>query len=284
MSRLIFNFQDLYGNNPRGTLDIRLKHTILNNSASAEIEATNTLVVNDLEQGTYHIQIFPSHYQDHSYFLMINEGVTKVENKSLLFKIKKIKNVVFPSYQALPNELQQVLTHNKTNVEGLEGQKGQTLYNNLDMVQKAGLLNLHTKMTHTKLLNNRNVFSYVESLRRVRGDRVFFNVNKDLRDSVKNSVQMGFFDNVLGALHTPPQGFDLLESFKTPDEKGNLQLTFFGNSQQEFIVDADIDESSGLGHIIEVIRNIGDRDTNPFDIHQILFKEQGLNTGYKIEV
>ena len=242
------------------------------------------MVVNDLEPGLYQIQVFPSHYQDLAYFLRINEGVVTTEREVLAFRIKKIKNINFPLYQTLSNELKQVLSNAKTNVEGLGGQKGAALYNNLDMVQKAGLLNLYTKMANTNLLNGTSVFSYVESLRRVRGDRVFFNVDKALRDGVKNSAQMGLFDDVSGALHTPPQGFRLLESFKTPDEKGNLQLTFFGNAQQEFIVDADIDEASGIGHIIEVIRNIGDRDTNPFDIHQILLQEQGLDTGYRIEV
>src|SRR5262249_13544451 len=109
---------------------------------------------------------------------------------------------------------------------GNEDKKGADLYAVLDDVRRAGLLNTYTKMKATRFENGRDVFAYVSSVLRIRGARFFATAQKELRDEVKNSIHSRLFQEVSGALHTPPPGFTLTDSFKTLDRYGNLQLPF----------------------------------------------------------
>ena len=77
----------------------------------------------------------------------------------------------------------------------------------------------------------------------------------------------------------------MLESFKSFDLYGNLQLTFLERAGGELLVDADIDEAAGLLHLFHVLRNALTSDaTHPYDIHEILTFHQALNTGYRLVV
>ena len=122
--------------------------------------------------------------------------------------------------------------------------------------------------------------------RGIRGDRFFARVRSSLRDEVKNSQASNLFHEVPGLLHAPPPGFALVDSFKTFDPFGNLQLTFFNKpGTLEFIVDADIDDAQGLEHITQIVdHTLVGTDTNPFDIHEILLATQHLNPGYDLVV
>ncbi|UCF05887.1 MAG: hypothetical protein JSV33_02290 [bacterium] len=75
---------------------------------------------------------------------------------------------------------------------------------------------------------------------------MFANVDVRLRDLVKEAINEGDFDNVSGSEHTPPPGLHRAGSFKTPDDYGNLQLTFFASDDAplRFKVDADFHLSS----------------------------------------
>jgi hypothetical protein len=156
----------------------------------------------------------------------------------------------------------------------------------LEPIKLAGLFNLHAKMNTTIFQNGKTVFSYVNSLTRIRGDRIFAFIQKDLRDEVKNAVITGQFSEVSGALHTPPPNFIQAGSFKTSEQYGNLQLTFFSNPNTlDFIVDADIDDANGLQHIFQVAQNeLTGSTTHPYDIHEILIYEQQIDPGYQLVV
>jgi len=69
-------------------------------------------------------------------------------------------------------------------------------------------------------------------------------------------------------------------SFKTPDPMGNLQLTFAQNTKKNMAVDADLDDHQGLKHAFDVIKHKFSGDTNPYGIHQVLVKFQGIDPGY----
>ncbi len=192
--------------------------------------------------------------------------------------------IAAPDFEELPNDLQDLLK-NSPNVEGLEGKAGGDLFAALDDIQKAGLLNIYAKMQHTAFQNKRSVFTYVNSLNRVRGDRFFAHIDKALRDATINSVASNLFQDISGELHTPPPNFVLTDSFKTLDHYGNLQLTFFNNpATLEFILDTDIDDAQGIEHIFQVIRNVFTGATNPYDIHEILIEFQNIDPGYQLVV
>ena len=192
--------------------------------------------------------------------------------------------IAAPDFGGLADDLQTLL-ENSPRVEGLEGKVGAELYRALSNIQKAGLLNLHAKMQHTAFDNKRMIFSYINSLNRIRGDRFFAGVDKDLRDTTINAISDDLFHEVSGELHTPPPGFVAASSYKTLDHYGNLQLTFFSNpATLEFIVDADIDDPQGIEHIFQVVGNVFKGATNPYDIHEILLEFQNSDPGYQLIV
>ena len=155
-----------------------------------------------------------------------------------------------------------------------------------DPVRKAGLLNLFAKMEATFFPIGRSVFSHVQSFTRLRGDRIFAHVRKELRDEVKNGVLSHMFKKVDDSLHTPPPNFQHADSFKSFEPYGNLQLTFFSNpATLEFIVDADIDDAEGILHLFQVLDHaLTAGETNPYDIHEILVYYQHIDPGYQLVV
>ena len=134
--------------------------------------------------------------------------------------------------------------------------------------------------------NGRDVFYYIQSLTRLRGDRFFAKVEGYLRDETKNSIAYELFYEAPGQMHTPPPGFTLADSFKTFDPYGNLQLTFFCKEETlEFLIDADIDDAQGIGHIFQVLGHLlTGGETHPYDIHEILIYHQKIDAHYEFVV
>jgi hypothetical protein len=77
------------------------------------------------------------------------------------------------------------------------------------------------------------------------------------------------------------------QSFKTRDAHANLQVTFMQQVETgRLAADIDIDESSGIEHGFEVIRNaIFKKRTNPYLIHEFMLsadlKKRTLDPGYE---
>jgi hypothetical protein len=160
------------------------------------------------------------------------------------------------------------------------------LYEAFDDIRRAGFLNITSKMAATMFPRERSVLSFALGLTRLRGDRLFARVEPTLRDETKNSIATGLFHEVSGSLHTPPPTFQSAGAFKTLDQYGNLQLTFFSNPiTLEFVVDVDIDDAQGIGHVFQVLRNtLSGSETHPYDIHEILRYYQKLDPGYRLVV
>ncbi len=195
---------------------------------------------------------------------------------------ERVRAVRFPPYDSVHAELQRVLA--ASTVEGVEGQ-GAALYDQLTDTQKAGLFNLFAKMFNVGFDERRTVWTFVDRLFRVRADRIFVDVQPALRDLVKGAVSGGRFRKVPSKLHTPPPGFEQAGSFKTSEEYGNLQLTFFSSMTPPLVfkVDADIDDAAGLGHVFQVMRNwLTKGTTHPYDIHQILVFRQEVALPYDL--
>lgn len=195
---------------------------------------------------------------------------------------ERVRAARFPEYDKVAPELKRVLERSR--VEGVNGQ-GEPLYAGLTPLQKAGLFNLFGKMNGFGFDEQRTIWTFVDSIFRVRADRVFADVQPALRDLVKGAVATERFRKVSGSLHTPPLGFGHAGSFKTAEQYGNLQLTFFASvaAPLTFKVDADIDDAAGLGHAFQVIRNFVTKGTtHPYDIHQILAFRQEVFLPYDL--
>lgn len=233
--------------------------------------------------GIYSLKVMPENYRPISRFITVQE--TGKDNLVIMLPVDpvKVKRVVFKAYDQLPIDLRIVLERTATGAGELRS--GEEYYRLLTEHEKAGLFNIYAKMKATLLENRRNAFEYVNSLNRVLPARFYANVSSEMFDEVRDMSETGkVFDRVSGALHKIPDNHRQTGSFKTRDKYGNLQLTFsqhleYGSS----IVDADIDNSSGIEHIFDVIANeIGDRDSHPYEIREILLKTQNLDPGYEL--
>jgi len=251
------------------------------------LHATRLLSITDLDitqNGFYHVQVFPPRYRPVSQFVLIND--CKVSNQSFVFPIDphKVAGIGAPDFAALPDDLRMVLEN--SDLETHVGLRGQALYAALDDPRKACLLNLTSKMRHTVFQNGRDVLSYLTSLVQLIGDRVFANVQTALHDETKNSVFSQLFHSAPDVLHTPLPGFTLIDSFKTPDHYGNLQLTFSRNETTgALMADIDIDDAQGIEHIFQVVSHrITGIQTNPYDIHEIMLEYQKIDPGYTLIV
>jgi len=196
---------------------------------------------------------------------------------------ERVASVTFHAYATLPPAVRAVLEASA--VETLPGRSGAALYEALPDLPRAGLLNLVAKMGRTPLPGGGTVLDQVDSLYRVRGDRVFANVEVGLRDLVVTAAAEQVFRPVPGSLHTPDPDFRLVDSYKTFDAYGNLQVTFFSSlaAPLRFRADIDIDDAAGIAHVFQVLGHwISGTDTHPYDIHEILLFHQRLDPGYRL--
>lgn len=236
-----------------------------------------------VEGQPYIVKVFPLRHRPVAQFAMAgpDSDPTPVQLHCPLHP-ERVRSVTFPAYEALDPELVRVLEC--STVEGVTG-RGPALYGALTDTQKAGLFNLFAKMHGFGFDECRTVWSLVDALFRVRTDRIFVDVQPALRDLVKGAVAADRFREVSGSLHTPPPGYGQAGSFKTAEQYGNLQLTFFSSLEAplRFRVDADIDDAAGLGHVFQVMRNwLTHGTTHPYDIHQILVFRQEASLPYQL--
>lgn len=236
-----------------------------------------------IEGQPYAVRVFPSRHRPVAQFVMAgpDDRPATVELHSPIHP-ERVRTATFPEYANLDAELRRVLE--ASTVEGVTGQ-GAALYAGLNDTQKAGLLNLYSKMSGFGFDEQRTVWSLVERAFRIRADRIFVDVNASLRDLVKSAIPSQRFREVNGSLHKAPLGYASCGSFKTAEHYGNLQLSFFSSLQppMTFKVDADIDDAAGLGHTFQVLRNfVTQGTTHPYDIHQILVYRQEVQLPYNL--
>ncbi len=278
---------DARGNPFPGKVTIDLKHTVLDRTRHITVNAATTPTIENLEStpdGRYMVRCSATGHHTVARFVQVLEGRTSVQAFTLPIKADGVKKLKFPDFKNLPDDLKTLLENSE--IAGLEAKRGAALYKALDELQCAGLLNIHAKMRATRFLNGSSVASAMQSLTRLRGDRFFAKVTTPLRDAVKNSLLNSLFEEVDGSLHEPPLGYERSDSFKTFDNFGNLQLTFFRKTDAlEFLVDADLDNARGIKHAFQVIDHaLTGGQTHPFDVHQLLLATQGVDPGYDLVV
>jgi hypothetical protein len=284
---LSLELRDVYGDLLKEKVDIILRHQVLSqvvkvsNNASTKIQIKG---LNGAPQGLYRIDIDPPSYQYVAQFINLKASGTTALEFTFPIDPSKVKAVKFPAFGSREADLQRVL-ENSEKVLGFEAKKGKALYDALDDIRRAGLLNITAKTRATLLTNGRTVLSYIQELREIRGDRFFAAVPKELREETKNSVSEGLFHSADESLHHPPANFSHAGSFKTPDHYGNLQLTFFMNDAGDCVADIDIDDAAGIEHVFQVLKNkLSGNPTHPYNIHEILVGFQHNDPGYSFQV
>jgi hypothetical protein len=236
----------------------------------------------------YRVQASARHYRHYSFFQSIQEDLVSASSDDIEFWVKPgdVSDILAPEFAALPDHVRTILTaanmrrhHSEDN--DLLGQSGESLYQTLGPLRKACLLNIAKKTAHH---TSDNCLPQIEALLVCRQDRFFAFVSSDLPAKLLNSP---LYKSAGGGLHKPLPGFAMTgESFKTHDPHANLQVTFMEHVETgRLAADIDIDESSGIEHGFEVIRNSasGGR-TNPYLIREFMLSAdrlgRSLDPGY----
>jgi hypothetical protein len=274
---------DVHGERLDEKVDIFLRHQTLNEvKAVRRADASKRLLIKHLRaapQGLYRLQIDAPSYRPVSWLVdIVASGVT---DRKIVLPVDpgKVIRLQCPDYDELPHA--HPLLEASGNAVNFTGKQGRELYEAVDDVRKAGLLNIITKSHLTRFASHGSVLSYFQELKELRGDRFYAVVSQELRENVKNSVQEDLFTPASDLLHRPPDGYQRAGSFKTPDPVGNLQLSFFAKDAH-WVADIDIDDAAGFGHAFQVVGNsISGQPTHPYDIHQVLIHRQAMDPGYR---
>jgi hypothetical protein len=273
---------DVHGDPLDEEVDVMLRRQATGQTSVVKALAGKSTKIAGLSNDVYLVQVDPPSYLAAGGFALVKPNGGEL---TLKFPIDptKVKSVVFPPFNKLSADGRRLLS-DTTNLLGFVGLSGASLYDALDDIRRAGLLNILTKSAWTVLTNGKTVSSYLHRLLELRGDRFHASVPQELREEAKNGVQAGHFTEEPSGLHHPPAGFDRAGSFKSRDHYGNIQLTFFSNGT-DWVADIDIDDANGLEHLFQVLRNeLTNRPTHPYDIHQILIAHQMLDPGYEVRV
>ena len=289
-SHLTLNFYDASFEKVSDSMRIRLEHIVLHRNYEVQ-GATNPaeLTIEHLEAGQggrYVLWVNPDRYRSMFRIIRITDSEENEEHIVLAIDPKSVKEVRFPHYHELSQELINLLE--KSSFEPFKKLRGQALYDapHFDSQKKASLFNLYAKMSATLFRNGRTAFSYLETLTGIHADRIFARVQQELRDEVIDACAEEQFHEVGGTLHPPSSVYELVDSFKTPEPYGNLQLTFSCKPETlELFVEAYIDDAGGIQSIFQVAEhNFAQALTHPYDIHQILLHYQKINPGYALIV
>jgi len=147
--KLQLELLNVYGKFLGEKVDVILRHQVLSEVVKASVNVTTKVNITGLRgtpQGLYRIDIDPPSYQYVSQFInMKASGITPL---SLTFPIDpaKVKKVDFPAFSSkLVSEDLRTLLENSDKVFSFEGKKGKDLYDSLDAIRKAGLLNIAVK-------------------------------------------------------------------------------------------------------------------------------------------
>ena len=290
MADLVLQLSDVHGDPLGEQVDIRLQHHTLAAPRLVRSVARKTLRIADLigpPQGLYSIYIDPPSYLPVSQFVRLTSARTRA---TFVFPVDpvKVRAVTFPPFGDLHPWMRSLLERSGE-VVGFIGAAGADLYDGLDTIRRAGLLNVSAKCEATPLGDGTTVADHLArattQIVGILGDRTYAVIDAAFFGECRNALARGLLREVPGGLHHPPRpGYALARSYKSDDHYGNLQLTFFTDGSG-FIVDIDIDDAGGLAHLFQVARNaLSGRPTHPFDIHEILIRHQKVDPAYSFQL
>jgi len=254
------------------------------NNASVRRNITVNDIPADGAGTVYKLVVTPSNYRLVQFFTPLADGRTVSEKVAFPVDPARVVTIQAPPFGGLDARVQALLTQSE--IPRFQAPAGgflqaSDLYQKLDATPKlkACLLNITSKSAATPLRDGTTCLDHYKSMIRMEQDRLFIRIDPALMEEVENSP---LFHTVSPALHEPVPGYVITESFKTLDHYGNLQLTFQrkGTTGGDYLADVDIDDAQGVEHIFQVLRNSVSGPTNPYDIHDILIADQGVDAGY----
>ena len=237
----------------------------------------------------YRVLAMVPHYRVYSFFQSVQEDMDNPASDDIEFWVKPgdVEDIQAPGFASLPSHVRSILTKANMRAEkpedhNLLGLSGAALYDALGPLRKACLLNIARKTSHD---SSDHCLPLITALVLCRQDRLFAITDASLPDRLRSSP---LFKSAPESLHEPIEGFQLTgDSFKTRDAHANLQVTFMRRAETgELAADIDIDESSGIEHGFEVIRNaLFKKRTNPYLIREFMLsadlRNRSLDPGYE---
>jgi hypothetical protein len=253
----------------------------------SNVQVQRKFAIKDIEVSPttlYKVVLTPSNYRLVQFFVMLTDGQTRSQTVPFPVDPARVAGLQAPGFGALSPELQSILTTSEiSRFAAPDGSflQGNDLYEVLDDTPKlkACLLNIAAKSAATALRDGQSCLDHYFGMISLEQDRLFIRTHAALREEVQNSP---LFHSASAALHPPIPGYQIVDSYKTLDRYGNLQLTFQrrGTTGDDYVADVDIDDAQGIEHIFQVVRNSVNGPTNPYDIHDILVIDQHINPGY----
>jgi hypothetical protein len=227
----------------------------------------------------YMFTVRSKNYCPYSFFQMVSADrvIPGSDTVDLWVDPSRVKGIKAPKFQDLDAKPRQLLDSARMfsllpEDQDLVGKSGAKLYNAMGPLRQAAFLNIVKKASHRG--TTQNCGRFIRSLILCRQDRFFAMVEPEMQDFLRNSER---FKSAPNTLHEPLPDFQMEESFKSRDAHANLQVTFMRHATSGIMAaDIDIDESSGIEHGFEVIRNAAFQNrTNPYLI------EKTLDPGYR---
>ena len=284
---LVVQLSDMTGTPVKGRVEIdfrRVEGPIGVGGENMEVSVTGpvgTLTVTGVScqggPGTmYEVRASTAHYRTYAFFQLIRENRDNTASDNVEFWVKPgdVAGIKAPAFADLPGTVramcdQATMIVDKPEDRELVGLSGNTLYQQMGPLRKACLINIVTKAGDARTAAN--CLRMIRGLLISRQDRLFARVTDGLADLLQENEM---FKSAPGALHDPPPGFamSVLGSFKSRDPHANIQVTFMTEvATGTLAADIDIDESSGIEHGFEVIRNaLFKKRTNPYLIREFL--------------
>jgi hypothetical protein len=270
--KLRVEFVDVYGNRIGQPVEVKLSHQGTSQVLRASVPAAKQATIAGLAgppNALYLMRWAASSYRPGGRFVQVGGEVRDISVVCLMDSRKA--RPAFPSFDALAAQAKAFLP--------------QESYDSLADIPKAGFLNITAKTGRTRFASGRSVLSFFDRLREARGDRLIVDVSPGLREEIVASLPNRLFEPAIAFGHRPPEGFASADSYKTRDRYGNLQVTLFTNSANQWVADVDLDDANGIEHLFQVLRNnLTGRPTHPYDIHQILLLHQELDSGFRLSV
>lgn len=234
--------------------------------------------------GLAEVFIKPNRYRFKSIFINVMGGELNLISEDLFVDPDKARPTLM-DFDDLPAKLYGTDLISILKASGIN----KSAWDSLDKRNRATILNLSAKMLKETTKNGQSLISHVNSIDQTLLDkkhraRVFGSVKDTLLSALRKFPER--YEPVSGVLHHFPPGWTPVsqpDSFKTRDDAGNIQLTFATNEENSSLADIDLDDHQGIQHAADVLKHkITGRDTDPYDIHEILIYFQQLDPGYRL--
>jgi hypothetical protein len=234
--------------------------------------------------GLSEVFINPKRYRYKSIFSNVATGQPNNINEDLFVDPDKARPTLL-DFDDLPSklygvDLKRILQNSKIDKKKWDA---------LDKRNRATVLNLSAKMLKELTKDGKTLISQVQNishglLDKNHRERVYASVDGGLLGALRKFPER--FRSVSGSLHEFPDGETPVaepNSFKTRESAGNIQFTFAADGGGASVADIDLDDHTGIQHASDVLRHkITGKNTDPYDIHQILVYFQDLDPGYRL--